>query len=55
MAIAELTPRVIVQFTLRNVSNNRSKRWTTVLVGETMAQLNISAHNQVNWYKEELA
>ena len=54
LAIAELTPRVIVWFTLRNISNNHSKMWTTVLVGETMAQLTVSAHNQVNRHKEEL-
>ena len=32
VAIAELTPRVIVCFTLQNVSNNHSKMWTTVLL-----------------------
>ena len=39
VAIAELTPRVIVHFAVRNVNTNQSKMWTTVLVGETMAQL----------------
>ena len=29
--------------------------WTTVLVGETMAQLTTYAQNQVERYKEELA
>ena len=42
VAIAELTPRVIVHFTLRNVHTNCSKSWTSVLIGETMAQLKIS-------------
>ena len=55
VAIVELTPRIIVQFTLRNVSNNCSKMWTTVSVGETMAQLTASTYNQINQYKEELA
>ena len=54
LAIVELTPRVIICFTLQNVNNNRSKTWTTVIVGETMAQLMISAQNQVNRYKDEL-
>ena len=54
VAIVELTPRVIVQFTLWNVSNNHSKMWTTSLVGATMAQLTVSACNQVAPYKEEL-
>ena len=47
-------PRVIVHFTLRNVHNNHSKTWTSVLVGETMAQLTISMCDQVNRYKGEL-
>ena len=42
VAIAELTLRVIVHFTLRNVHTNHSKSWISVLVGETMAQLTIS-------------
>ena len=46
--------RVIVHFTLQNVHNNHSKTWTSVLVGETMAQLMISVCNQVNRYKGEL-
>ena len=54
VAIAELTPRVIVHFTLRNVHNNHSKIWTSVLVGEAMAQLMISMCDQVNRYKGEL-
>ena len=54
MAIAELTPRVIFHFTLQNVCNNHSKMWTTVLIGETMAQLMTSACNQVERCKEEL-
>ena len=37
VAIAELTPRVSVCFTLQNVHNNHSKTCTSVLVGEMMA------------------
>ena len=55
VAIAELTPRVIVHFTLSNVNTNHSKMWTTVLVGKTIAQLATYARNQVEKYKEELA
>ena len=54
MPIAELMPRVIIHFTLQNVNTNHSKTWTTVLVEETMAQLTLSARNQVNRYKDEL-
>ena len=54
VAIAELTPRVIIHFTLRNVHTNCSKSWTSVLVGETMAQSTISMHEQVNRYKGDL-
>ena len=54
VAIAALTPRVIVCFTLRNVHNNHSKMWTTVLVGETMAHLTAYTRSQVERYKEEL-
>ena len=54
VAIAELMPRVIVHFTLQNVHNNRSKTWTSVLVGETMAQLMVSMCDQVSRYKGEL-
>ena len=55
VAIVELTPRVIVHFTLQNVSNNHSKMWTTVLVGETIVQLTTYAWNQIERYKEELS
>ena len=54
VAIAELMPRVIVHFTPRNVHTNHSKSWTSVLVGETMAQLTISMCEQVNRYKRDL-
>ena len=54
VAIAALTPRVIVWFTLRNVHNNHSKMQTTVLVGGTMAHLTAYMRSQVERYKEEL-
>ena len=54
VAIAELTPRVIVQFTLRNVHNNHSKMWTTVLVGETIVHLTVYTRSQIDRYKNEL-
>ena len=54
VAIAELTPRIIICFTLQNVNTNRSKMWTSVLIGKTMAKLTLSARNQVNRYKDEL-
>ena len=54
IAIADLTPRVIVHFTLRNVCNNHSKMWMTVLVGETIDHFTAYARSQVKRYKEEL-
>ena len=54
VAIAELMPRDIVHFTLRNLSNNHSKMWTTTLVDETIAHLTACARIQINRYKEEL-
>ena len=54
VAIAANTPRVIVRFTLKNVCTNRSKMWTTVLVGETIAHLTAHAKEQVERYMDEL-
>ena len=54
VAIAAVTPRVIVRFTLKNVHTNRSKMWTTVLVGETIAHLTAYAKSQVERYMEQL-
>ena len=39
VAIAQKSPRAIVRLTLKNVKNNKSKQWTTVLMGETIAHL----------------
>ena len=54
VTIAAVTPRVIVRFTLKNVCTNRSKMWTTILVGETIAHLTVCAKSQVERYMEEL-
>ena len=54
VTIAAVTSRVIVRFTLKNVCTIRSKMWTTILVGETIAHLTAYAKSQVERYMEEL-
>ena len=54
VAIAQSSPRAVVRFTLRNVKNNRSKRWTAVIMGETMAELTAHVRLQVDQYKHFL-
>ena len=54
VAITAVTPQVIVRFTLKNVCTNRSKMWTTILVGKTIAHLTAYAKSQVEMYMEEL-
>ena len=51
VAIAQTSPQAIVRFTLRNVKNNKSKRWTAVIMGETMTQLTSHVRTQVEQYK----
>ena len=51
VAIAQTSPRAIVRFTLRNVKNNKSKRWTAVIMGETMTQLTSHVRAQVEQYR----
>ena len=51
VAIAQTSPQAIVRFTLRNVKNNKSKRWTAVIMGETMTQLTSHVRAQVEQYR----
>ena len=51
VAIAQTSPQAIVRFTFRNVKNNKSKRWTAVIMGETMTQLTPHVRTQVEQYK----
>ena len=39
IAINELTPEVIIRFTLKNIRNNLRKSWTQLIEGETLEDL----------------
>ena len=39
IALHEVSPRVIIRFTLKNTRNNRQIKWTQVLAGETLEGL----------------
>ena len=38
-ALHEVSPRVIIRFTLKNTRNNRKINWTQLLAGETLDDL----------------
>ena len=39
IAINELCPKVIVRFTLKNITNTLSKIWTQIIKGESLEDL----------------
>ena len=39
ITLHEISPRVIIRFTLKNTRNNRKTNWTQVLAGETLEAL----------------
>ena len=39
IAINELSPKVIIRLTLKNIRNNLRKSWTQVIEGETLEDL----------------
>ena len=39
IALHEVSPRVIIRFTLKNTRNNRKINWTQLLAGETLEEL----------------
>ena len=39
IALHEISPRVIIRFTLKNTRNNRKTNWTQLLAGETLEAL----------------
>ena len=39
IALHEVSPRVIVRFTLKNTRNNRKQTWTQLIAGETLDEL----------------
>ena len=39
IALHEVSPRVIIRFTLKNTRNNRKTSWTQLIAGETLDEL----------------
>ena len=39
IALHEVSPRVIIRFTLKNTRNNRKQMWTQLIAGETLDEL----------------
>ena len=39
IALHEVSPRVIIRFTLKNIRNNRKQMWTQLIAGETLDEL----------------
>ena len=39
IALHEVSPRVIIRFTLKNIRNNRKQTWTQLIAGETLDEL----------------
>ena len=47
VAIATQSPSSSVKFWLRNIQTNKQKRWTLLLYGETLKELETSVRNAV--------
>ena len=54
IALHEISPRVIIRFTLKNTRNNRKKSWTQLLAGETLEDLFDNVHETVEVNKLEV-
>ena len=39
IALHEVSPRVIIRFTLKNIRNNRKQTWTQLIADETLDEL----------------
>ena len=39
IALHEVSPRVIIRCTLKNIRNNRKQTWTQLIAGETLDEL----------------
>ena len=39
IALHEVSPRVIIRFTIKNTRNNRKQTWTKLIAGETLDEL----------------
>ena len=51
IAINELRPKVIIRFTLKNISNNLRKSWTQLIEGETLEDLFYCVYGAVEMHK----
>ena len=54
IALCQTAPKVHVRLTLKNLANNRSEQWETQLIGNTVQELNISLHTNIERYREHL-
>ena len=50
VAIATQSPRASVKFCLRNIQTNKQKRWTLLLCGETLKELETNVRNVVGMH-----
>ena len=51
IAINELSPKVIIRCTLKNIRNNLRKSWTQLIEGETLEDLFDHAYEAVEMHK----
>ena len=51
IAINELSPKVIIRFTLKNIRNNLRKSWTQLVEGETIEDLFDHVYEAVEMHK----
>ena len=51
IAINELSPKVIIRFTLKNIRNNLRKSWTQLVEGETLEDLFDCVYGAVEMHK----
>ena len=54
IALHEISPRVIIRFTLKNTRNNRKTSWTQLLTGDTLEELFDNVSEAVEFYKLEV-
>ena len=50
----ELSPKVIIRFTLKNVRNNLRKSWTQLIEGETLEDLFDHVYGAVEMHKKDV-
>ena len=52
VALHELSPKVIIRFTLKNIRNNLRHSWTQLLEGETLEDLFHGVYETIEAHKE---